>query len=261
VVENRPGASGTIATRQVAKGEPDGYTLVVGNTATLSIAPSMMPNIGYDPRKDFAPIGLIAATAQILIVHPTIPAHSLQDMIALAKKDPGKLSYASAGTGTPSHLAGELFQTMANVKLTHVPYRGLGAAMADVMGGHVPVSFSTIPPAVGLIRDNKVRTIAITSAKRHAGFPDIPTFSEAGLPGYSSEQRYGILAPARTPRPIVDKLNAALREALASPDVQTRIAAEGAVPEPGTPDDYARDIDTEETKWSAVVRQAGVKVE
>jgi tripartite-type tricarboxylate transporter receptor subunit TctC len=261
VVENRAGAGGTIATRQVAKAAPDGYTLVIGGTGTLAVNPTLYANVGYDPRKDLAPIGLIGTSALIVLVHPAVAATSVRELIDLARKDPGKLNYASAGVGSGIHLGTVLFEQMAGIQLTHVPYRGTGPALTDLIGGHVAIYFSSLPSAVGIAREGKVRAIAVTGSKRSDVFPDVPTVAEAALPGYEAVLHYGIAAPAGTPRPIVDKLNAALREALAAPDTKERMAKDGTEPLPSTPDEYAADIDREETKWSAIVRKSGAKVE
>src|SRR5215510_11841854 len=261
VVENRAGAGGTIATRQVAKSAPDGYTLVIGGTGTLAVNPTLYSNVGYDPRKDFAPVGLIGTSALVVLVHPSVPATSIRELIELAKKDPGRLNYASAGVGSGIHLGTVLFEQMADVKLTHVPYRGSGPALTDLVGGHVAIYFSSLPPAVQLVKEGKVRALAVTGSQRSNILPDLPTVAEAGLPGYESVLHYGIAAPAGTPRPVIDKLNAALREAVAAPDTQERMAADGTEPLASTPDEYAADIDREETKWSAIVRQSGAKAE
>ncbi|MFL6806453.1 MAG: Bug family tripartite tricarboxylate transporter substrate binding protein [Xanthobacteraceae bacterium] len=261
VVENRAGAGGTIATRQVAKSAPDGYTLVIGGTGTLAVNPTLYGNVGYDPRKDFAPVGLIGTSALIILVHPSIPARSIRELIDLAKQEPGKLNYASAGVGSGIHLGTALFEHMADVKLTHVPYRGTGPALTDLLGGHVAVYFSSLPSAVGIVKDGKVRALGVTGSKRSPVFPDMPTVAEAGLPEYEAVLHYGIAAPAGTPRPIVDKLNAALRTAVAAPETQQRMATEGTEPLASTPEEYAADIDREETKWSAIVRQSGAKAE
>jgi tripartite-type tricarboxylate transporter receptor subunit TctC len=261
VVDNRPGAGGNIATRQVAKAAPDGYTLVIGGTGTLAVNPTLYANAGYDPRKDFAPVGLIGESALIVLVHPSLPARSIPELIALAKQEPGKLNYASAGVGSGIHLGWILFEMMADVKLTHVPYRGTGPALTDLLGGHVAMYMSSLPSAIGLVRDGKVRALAVTSAKRSAAFPDVPTVAEAALPGFEVVLQYGIVAPAGTPAPIIAKLNAALREALASPDTIERMAKDGTEPRPTSPEEYATAIDREETKWSAVVKKAGVKAE
>ena len=261
VIENRGGAGGSIATRQGAKAAPDGYTLILGGTGTLAINPTLYGNVGYDPRKDFAPVGLIASSALIVLVNPKIPARSVRELIALAQQDPGKLAYASAGSGSGIHLATELFAYMAGVKLTHVPYKGSAPALADLVGGHVAIYFSSLPPAIGLVRDGKVTALAVTGPARSPVFPEVPTVAEAGLPGYEAVLHYGIVAPAGTSRAILDKLNAALNAALAMQDVGARIAEDGAEPLAGTPDQYAVDIDREETKWSKIVTMSGAKVE
>jgi len=260
VIENRPGAGGSLAARQVARAEPDGYTIGIGNPATLAIAPAMLPNVGYDPVKDFVPVGMIAASPHIILINNFIPAKTLGEFIALAKAEPGKYTFASGGAGSPAHLGPELLASIAGIKLTHVPYKGTGPAIADLLGGHVSMTFSSLPPAIGLARDGKARPLAITSATRSRLLPDVPTVGET-LPGYESAQRYGIVAPARTPRAIIDQLNAALREALAADDVVARITHEGAEPTPGTPDEYAAAIVRDEAKWSKIVRDLGVKLE
>jgi tripartite-type tricarboxylate transporter receptor subunit TctC len=261
VIENRGGAGGSIATRQIAKAEPDGYTLGLGGTGTLAINPTLYGNVGYDPRKDFAPVGLIATSALVVCVHPSLPVRSIADLIALAKKDPDKLNFASAGTGSGIHLASEYFATVAGIKLTHIPYKGSAPALTDLVGGHVAMYFSSLPPAVGLLKEGKVRALAVTSAKRSPIFPDLPTVAEAALPGYEAVLHYGIVAPAGTPRPIIEKLNAALRAAVMSEDLKERLAQDGAEPLPSTPEEYAADIDREETKWSAIVKKSGAKAE
>ena len=196
-----------------------------------------------------------------MLVHPSLPAHSIRELIDLAKKEPGKLNYASAGVGSGIHLGWILFELMADVKLTHVPYRGTGPALTDLLGGHVAMYMSSLPSAIGIVRDGKVRALAVTGAKRSAAFPDLPTVAEAGLPGFAVVLQYGIVAPAGTPPAIIAKLNAALREALAAPDTIERMAKDGTEPKPSTPEEYAADIDREETKWSAVVKKSGAKAE
>jgi tripartite-type tricarboxylate transporter receptor subunit TctC len=259
VIENRGGAGGSIATRQVAKSEPDGYTLGLGGTGTLAIDPTLYSNVGYDPRKDFAPVGLIATSALVVLVNPSVPAHSIKELIALARKQP--LNFASAGSGSGMHLGTELFASMAGITLTHVPYKGTGPALTDLLGGHVGLYFSSLPPAIGLVKEGKLRALAVTGPTRSAIFPDLPTVAEAGLPGYEAVLHYGIVAPAGTPTAIIEKLNKALRAALANPDVTARITGDGAEPLPSTPAEYAADIDREETKWSDIVRKSGAKAE
>ena len=259
VVENRGGAGGSIATRAVAHAAADGYTLGLGGTGTLAIDPSLYPNVGYDPRKDFAPIGLIATSALVVLVHPSVPAKTIPELIALARQEPGKLAFASAGVGSGIHLGAELFASMAGIKLTHIPYKGSAPALTDLLGGHVQIYFSSLPPAIGLVQDGKVRALAVTGPERSKIFPDLPTVAETGLPGYAAVLHYGIVAPAGTPKPVVAKLAAALRTAIASPDVASKIATDGAEIMGMTPEEYAADIDREEAKWSEVVRRSGAK--
>jgi tripartite-type tricarboxylate transporter receptor subunit TctC len=257
VIENHGGAGGSLGTRQVAKSAPDGYTLGLGGTGTLAIDPTLYPNVGYDPRKDFAPVGLIATSPLIVLVNPSLPAHNVQELIALAKAQPGKLNYASAGKGSGIHLGTVLFAENAGVELTHIPYKGSGPALTDLLGNHVSIYFSSLPPAIGLVKEGKLRALGVTGLTRSPIFPDVPTVAEQGLPGFEAVLHYGIVAPAGTPRPIVDKLNAALRKALESAEMHKRIATEGAEPLPTTPEQYAADIDREETKWSALVKKSG----
>jgi tripartite-type tricarboxylate transporter receptor subunit TctC len=216
------------------------------------------PNVGYDPRKDFAPVGLIATSPLIILVNQSVAAHNVQELIALAKTQPGELNYASAGPGSGIHLGTALFAETAGINITHVSYKGSGPALADLLGGHVQIFFSSLPPAVGLVKEGKLRALGVTGLKRSRSFPDVPTVAEQGLPGFEAVLHYGIVAPAGTPRPIIDKLNASLRAALSDPIVHDHIATEGAEPLPTSPDEYAVDIDREETKWSALVRKTGV---
>ena len=259
VIENRGGAGGSVGTRQVAKAAPDGYTLGLGGTGTLAIDPTLYPNVGYDPRRDFAPVGLIATSPLIVLVNQSVPARNVQELMALAKAQPGKLSYASAGVGSGIHLGTVLFAETAGIDLTHIPYKGSGPALTDLLGGHVQIYFSSLPPAVGLVKEGKLRALGVTGLKRSASFPDVPTVGEQGLPGFEAVLHYGIVAPAGTPRAIVDKLNAALCTALDDPRVRGHIATEGAEPLPMSPDEYAADIDREETRWSALVRKSNAQ--
>jgi tripartite-type tricarboxylate transporter receptor subunit TctC len=260
VVENRGGAGGTVATRAVARAAPDGYTLVIGGTGTLAINPTLYTNVGYDPRKDFAAVGLIATSALVILVHPHVEARSVAELIALARKEPGKLNYASAGVGSGTHLAAELMASMAGIKLTHIPYRGSAPALNDLLGGHVDIYFSSLPPAVGIAAEGKVRALAVTGLQRSHVLPSLPTVAETALPGYEAVLHYGIAAPAGTPRPIIDTLNAALREALALEETKAILASSGAEALSSTPEEYAADIDREERRWSRIVRELGIKV-
>jgi tripartite-type tricarboxylate transporter receptor subunit TctC len=261
VVDNRGGAGGTLGTRQAAKSAPDGYTIALGYTGTLAIGPSLFPNVGYDVRVDFAPIGRIGVAPSALVVHPSFPVRSVAELIAYAKANPGKVNYGSAGIGTVGHVAGEYFAIATGIKLTHIPYKGTGPAMTDLLGGHIPLSFSPIPAVHESAKSGLLRMLAVTSAKRSALLADIPTIAESGVPGFDAVLRYGLVAPAGTPRPIIERLNTALRATLASEEVRNRLAIEGAEPLPSTPEEYAVDIDHEETQWSKVIKASGAKAE
>ena len=260
VVENHPGAGGGLAARTVARSDPDGYTIGIGNPATLAIAPAMFPNVGYDPTKDFAPVGMIAASPHIILVNKDNPAHTLAALIAMAKQEPGKLTFGSGGAGSPTHLGPELFASMAGIKITHVPYKGTGPAISDLLGNHITMTFSSLPPAIGLVRDGKVRPIAVTGAKRSKILPDVPTVSET-VPGYESAQRYGIIAPAHTPPEIVGKLNAALREALTAPQTRTQLANYGADVAIDTPEEFGKMLAKELALWTGVAKAAHLQME
>src|SRR5215471_1679199 len=257
VIENRGGAGGSVGTRQVAKAAPDGYILGLGGTGTLAIDPTLYPNVGYDPRKDFVPVGLIATSPLIILVNGSVAAQNVQQLIALAKAQPGKLNYASAGSGSGIHLGTVLFAESAGIEITHIPYKGTAPALTDLLGGHVQIFFSSLPPAIGLVKEGRLRALAVTSLKRSPSFPDVPTVAEQGLPGFEAVLHYGIVAPAGTPRSVITRLNAALRAALADPKVRGHLATEGAEPLPMTSAEYAADIDREETKWSALVKKSG----
>jgi tripartite-type tricarboxylate transporter receptor subunit TctC len=261
VVDNRGGAGGTLGTRQVARSAPDGYTIALGYSGTLAIAPSLFPNLGYDVRADFAPIGRIGVAPSAVVVHPSFPAHSVAELIAYAKANPGKVNYGSAGIGTVGHVAGEYFAIESGIKLVHIPYKGTGPAITDLLGGHIPLSFSPIPAVHESAQSGLLRMLAVTSAKRSTLLPDVPTVAESGVPGFDAVLRYGLVAPAGTPRPIVERLNTALRTALDSKEVRNRLAIEGAEPLPSTPEEYAVDIDREETQWSKVIKASGAKTE
>jgi tripartite-type tricarboxylate transporter receptor subunit TctC len=261
VVDNRGGAGGTLGTRQVAKSAPDGYTIALGYSGTLAIAPSLFPSLGYDVRADFTPIGRIGVAPSAVVVHPSFPAHSVAELIAYAKANPGKVNYGSAGIGTVGHVAGEYFAIESGIKLVHIPYKGTGPAITDLLGGHIPLSFSPIPAVHESAKSGLLRMLAVTSAKRSTLLPDVPTVAESGMPGFDAVLRYGLVAPAGTPRPIIERLNGALRRALESKEVRDRLAIEGAEPLPSTPEDYAIDIDREETQWSKVIKASGTKAE
>jgi tripartite-type tricarboxylate transporter receptor subunit TctC len=261
IVENRGGGGGTIGTRLVARAAPDGYTLLLGHTGTISINPSLYAKLGMDPRKEFTPIGLVATMPVALLAHPSFEPKTIADVIALAKKDPGKLNVGTSAVGTGGYMCAELFKSVAGLNFAIIPYHGTSPVMTDLLGGHVPVAFGVLPPALGNIASGKLRAIAVTSKKRFSMLPGVPTFAESGLPGFDAELHYGLLAPAGTPQPIIDKLSVALRELVGTEEVQQRIHMEGGDPLASTPAEYATDIDQEETKWRSLVHKLGLKVE
>jgi tripartite-type tricarboxylate transporter receptor subunit TctC len=259
VVENRGGAGGTIGTRFAAKAAPDGYTIVLSYTGTFAIGPAMYADPGYDPRKSFAPIGMIGAAPSVLVVHPSLPVKSVKELIEYAKKQPQPLQYGSPGVGTVNHLAGELFASKAGIKLAHIPYKGNGPALTDLIGGHVKMMFVPIPVAIGNVTSGNLRALATSSAKRSSLLPDLATIQEQGVPDFDVALRYGFAAPAGTPQPVIDQLNKALNGALALAEVQKRLATDGVDVLPGTPQQYAADLDRDEKKWGALVRKLGLK--
>ena len=261
VVDNRGGGGGNIGTRSVAKSEPDGYTLLLGHTGTMAINPTLYANPGYDPRKDFAPIGLIASMPVALIAHPSFPAKTVAELIALIKKEPGKYNIGTSAIGTGSYLCAELFKSMAGVEMTLVPYRGTAPLMNDLLGGHVPIAFGVLPPALGNLQAGKLHALAVTSKIRFSGLPDVPTVDQSGLPGFEAVLRYGLLAPAGTPKPIIEKLNKELRTLASSEEVKKRIFNEGGDPMTSSVEEHTADIDSEEKKWAALIKKLNLKVE
>jgi tripartite-type tricarboxylate transporter receptor subunit TctC len=261
VVDNRGGGGGLIGTRAVLRAAPDGYTLLLGHTGTISINPSLYASAGFDPRKDFAAVGLIASMPVVLLAHPSFPATSVADVIALAKKDPGKLNIGTSAVGTGGYMSAESFKAVAGLDVAIIPYKGTAPVMNDLVGGHVPVAFGVIPPALGNIQAGKLRAIAVASPTRTALLPDTPTFAESGMPGFEAVLHYGLLAPAGTPQPIIEKLNAELRKLSRDEEVKKRIAGEGGDPLSSSAAEYAADIDREETKWSALIRKLNLKVD
>lgn len=261
VIDNRGGAGAIIGTELATKADPDGYVLLMGTNGSLSINPHVYKKLPYDPVKDFAPICLIASAPSIFVVHPSVAVKSVAELIALAKAKPGQLNYASGGVGTSPHLAGELFKSMAEVSIVHVPYKGGGPALADTVAGHVEIFFPGIMEALPLVKDGKLRAIAITTLKRTALMPDMATISESGLPGYDSGNWYGIVAPARTPPDIIAKLNAASLAALALPDTKKRLLDVGADAIGSSPEEYASHIRSEIVRMEKVIKAAGIKPE
>jgi tripartite-type tricarboxylate transporter receptor subunit TctC len=261
VVDNRAGGSGLVGTRAFIKSAPDGYTLFLGHTGSISINPSLYANANFDPRRDFTPIGLIASMPVALLAHPTFPARTTAEVVALARQQGDKLSIGSSAIGTGSYLSAELFKSLAGVKSTIIPYKGTAQLMNDLLGNHVPVAFGVLPPALGNLQAGKLRAIAVLGERRFSLLPDVPTANESGMPGFESVLHYGVLAPAGTPRPIVERLNRELRALVASDQVKQRIQAEGGDPLGSTPEEYAKDIDSEERKWATLIKKLNLKVE
>ena len=261
VIDNRGGAGGVIGTRIAARAAPDGYTLVMSHTGTTSINPTLYANPGYDPRKDFTPIGLISSTPIVIMAHPSFAPKTIGEMVALAKAQPGKLNMGTPPMGTGGYLSAELFKSIAAVDATIVLYKGTGPLTNDLLGGQVPVAFNVMAPAMGNLQAGTLRAIATLGPTRSSLLPDVPTAAESGLPGFEAMLHYGLLAPAGTPKPIVARLNAELRKVVASDDVKQRIFADGGDPLPSSPEEYAADIDKEELKWSALIKKLGLRVE
>jgi tripartite-type tricarboxylate transporter receptor subunit TctC len=260
VIDNRGGAAGVIGTRAAAKLPGDGYTLVMSTSGTTSINPTLYVSPGYDPLKDFAPIGLVASTPIVVMAHPSLPAKSISELIALAKLQ-DKLDIGTPPPGTENYLAAELFKAMTGINATIVSYKGTGPLTNDLVGGHIAVAFNTIAPALGNIQAGALRAIAVAGRGRSSLLPDVPTVAESGLPGFEAAVRYGLLAPAGTPRPIIERINAELRAMVGSDETRARIAAQGGEPLAATPEEYAADIAREQAKWSVLIKQLGLRVE
>ncbi|MCY1163852.1 MAG: tripartite tricarboxylate transporter substrate binding protein [Pseudomonadota bacterium] len=258
IVENKPGAGTVIGANLVARAAPDGYTLLLATVAPLIVQPAISNSLPYDARKDFAMVGMFATVPNLISVHPSVPVQSVSELIAYAAKNPGKLNYASAGAGTGPHMGGELFDQMANVKLTHVPYAGAAPAVLAVLSGQVDVSFVNITPQIQHVRAGKLRAIAIGSSRRSSLFPDVPTMAEAGLPGYLSESWNGIVAPAGTPKPVIDRLYRAMAKVMATPKVQEALLPLGADATVLGPDEFSAYVKADEKRLVPVIRTLGL---
>ncbi|WP_369804627.1 Bug family tripartite tricarboxylate transporter substrate binding protein [Limnohabitans sp. G3-2] len=261
IVDNKPGASGNIGTQMVAGAEPDGYTLLLGFDGTLVINPHVFPKVGFDTAKDFAPIGKIGDAILILVSHPGVPAKTLQQVIALSKTQSGGLSYGTSGTGGTPHIAGELLKQRTGANLTHIPYKGGGQAMIDVMGGNIPLVYTAVAGAIQHVKSGKLHAVAVSSAQRAPSMPDVPTFIEAGVSDFDINSWVGLLAPAKTPRAIVDKLNAELNAVLNDPAVRERLNTLGIAASPGGPERFGRDMARDLSRYAAVVKAANIKAE
>lgn len=261
VVENKGGAGGNLGSAQVAKAEPDGYTILMGTVATHALNPAIYKKMPYDAVTDFAPVSLLVTVPNVLVVNPDFPAKSVAELIALAKEKPGEYSYASSGNGTPLHLSGELFKTMAGVDMVHIPYKGSGPALTDLLGGHVPIMFDNLPSSTGYIKDGRLRGLAVTTAERAASMPDLPTIAESGLPGYETYTWNALFAPAGTPPEVVARLNQAAIEAVADETAKAKLAEFGATVVGSTPEELAAHVQAELAKWAPVVEASGAQVD
>jgi tripartite-type tricarboxylate transporter receptor subunit TctC len=258
IIENRPGVGGNLATEAVARATPDGYTLLMGTIAALAINPSLYKNLPFDSIRDLTPISMGVSLANVVVVNSSLAVRTLPELIALARKQPGNISYSSSGNGTAGHLSGALFESMADVRLLHVPYKSGGLAMNDLIGGQVNMSFAAAPGAIPQIKAGKIRALAVTTRARSVFLPDVPTVAEAsGINGYESTNWYGLVGPARLAKPVVEKLNAAMIDALNDPGTREKLTLQGLEPTPSTPEEFSSFLRAELVKWAKVVRETG----
>jgi tripartite-type tricarboxylate transporter receptor subunit TctC len=261
VVDNRTGAGGTLGTEMAAKAPPDGYTIVMGGTGTLAVSPGLGRPLGYHPPTDFAPITLLATTPYVLVAHPSVPATSIRELITMAKAQPGKLNYASGGSGSAPHLVGEMFRTRAGINVVHIPYKGSTPAKIDLIAGRVQLFFTGIPPVLSEIRNGALRALGVTSGRRSGTLPDVPTIAESGVPGFDVSPWFGMLAPARTPPAIVARLHDEIIKVLRDSKLRERLARDGVDAAGSTPKEFSAFIRVEMDKWAKAVKESGAKVE
>ncbi len=261
LVDNRGGAGGMLGATAVAQAQPDGYTILMGTIATHALSASLYANPPFDPVEDFAPVAWLVTVPNVLTVNPQFPAQNVEELIALLKEKPGEYAYASSGNGTPLHLSGELFKSMAGVDIIHVPYQGSGPALVDVIGGAVPISFDNLPSSTEPIRSGQLRALAVTTKERAPNFPDIPTMEEAGVPGYETNSWNALFAPAGTPPEAIARLNEAANKAIQDPEVQKRLAEVGAQIVGSTPEELGEHVKTEVERWRPVVEASGARIE
>jgi len=260
VVENKPGAAGNLGAGEVARAPADGYTLLMA-TSTIAMTPGLGQKVSYELEKDLVPVAMVGATAMVIAVNPSVEAKSLQQLISLAKAQPGKLAYSTCGNASPMHLAGELLKLTAKIDLVHVPYKGCAPALADVMGGQLPIAFNTISNAAAFEKSGKVRILALVSAKRSSEFPNLPTANEQGMKGYEADIWFGLFAPAATPHAAIASINGAVNRALADPEVQSRMRSQYYDPRPASPEEFAAFVKNEVTKWGRTIRDANIKAD
>ena len=261
IVDNRPGAGGNIGSEMVAKSAPDGYTIIMATVATHSINQALYKKLPFDPIKDFAPIIMVATTPNVLVVNPSLPLKSVKDLIALAKSKPGEITFSSGGNGTSHHIGGSLFQKMTGVQMTHVPYKGSGAALPDLIGGQVNIMFDNLTSSMPHIKGGKLRALATTGLTRAAAMPDLPTVHESGVPGFEIVAWFGLMAPANTPRAIVERLNREVGKILNLPDMKARFIAQGAEPAPGTPEQFGVFVKEKLVQWAPIVKASGAQID
>jgi tripartite-type tricarboxylate transporter receptor subunit TctC len=261
LVENKGGAGGNLGSAAVAKSDPDGYTILMGTVATHALNPAIYKKMPFDAVADFAPISLLVTVPNVLVVNPDLPAKSVQELIALAKEKPGELSYASSGNGTPLHLSGELFKSMAGIDIVHIPYKGAGPALTDLLGNHVSIMFDNLPSSTGYIKEGRLRGLAVTTAERAASMPELPTMAESGLPGYETYTWNALFAPAGTPPAVIERLNAEAVKAVQDPEVKAKLAEFGATAVGSTPDELAAHVQAELAKWAPVVKASGAQID